>query len=191
MGLRIGIDLDGVVADFNRGWTAAWNASHGTNLTVADVDGWDCLPRLTGLASMDEFWDWARDIGGGRSLFRDLVPFDGAIESIHALETAGHDPVVVTAKPRWAVSDTFGWLSDVGFPTREVHVTEEKWRVDCDVYIDDAVHVLEAYVRHRSDRLVLRFDRGWNEPVPGTTTVSGWPDILDEVAALALRTDAD
>ncbi len=190
MELRIGIDLDGVVADFNRGWITAWNARHGTDLDVSQVDGWDCLPRLTGLASMDEFWDWARDLGEGRSLFRDLRPFDGAIESIRALEAAGHDPVVITAKPRWAVPDTFGWLSDVGFPTREVHVTDDKWHVDCDVYIDDAPHVLASYVQHRPEALILRFVRGWNVPVTGTTNVESWDAILREVEALVLRTRA-
>ena len=63
MGLRIGIDLDGVVADFNRGRTVAWHQQRGTTLAVEDVDGWDVLPALTGLPSMREFWRWAADIG--------------------------------------------------------------------------------------------------------------------------------
>lgn len=182
MGLRIGIDLDGVVADFNRGWTDAWNAQHGTRLAVDHVDGWDVLPTLTGLPDMGAFWAWARDLGGGRSLFRDLPVFEGAIETIRELARDGHDPVVVTAKPGWAVHDTFAWLSDVGFPTREVHITEEKWEVDCDVYVDDAPHVLEGYLRHRPDRRVLRFVRPWNDPVEGAHDVHSWRDVRTVVS---------
>lgn len=184
MGLRIGIDLDGVVADFNLGWTSAWNAEHGTDIRVEDVDGWDVLPTLTGLDSMHEFWRWARDIGDGRSLFRDLPVFDGAIEAIEGLARDGHDPVVITSKPSFSVHDTFAWLSDVRFPTREVHISDDKWQVDCDVYVDDAPHVLTDYVRHRPDRTVLRFVRPWNAPTPGTVDVHGWDDIVEVVGRL-------
>lgn len=185
MGLRIGIDLDGVVADFNQGWTRAWNDQQGTSLTPADVDGWDVLPTLTGLPSMREFWDWAADLGDGRSLFRDLPTFDGALDAVHALVAAGHDPVVLTAKPRWAVHDTFAWLADVRFPTTEVHIIDDKWQVACDVYIDDAPHVLRDYVRHRPGATVLRFVRGWNDELPGTVAVRGWDDVLDHLGVTA------
>lgn len=187
MGLRIGIDLDGVVADFNRGWTVAWNQQRGTTLAVEDVDGWDVLPALTGLPSMREFWRWATDIGEGRSLFRDLPTFDGALEAVQSLVDAGHHTVVVTAKPRWAVHDTFAWLADVAFPTTEVHIIDDKWQVPCDVYIDDAPHVLEAYVRKRPEATVLRFVRPWNSHVDGTHAVHGWDDILEHLGVEASR----
>ena len=183
MGLRIGIDLDGVVADFNRGWTAAWNEQHGTDIAASDVDGWDVIPGLAGLRHMGEFWRWARDVGDGRSLFRDLPTYEGAVESVRRLVEAGHDAVVVTSKPGWSVHDTLHWLADVRFPTREVHITDEKWRVDCDVYVDDAPHVLRDYVAHRADRVVCRFVRPWNEHVPGTIATRSWDEVLDVVAA--------
>ena len=181
MGLRIGIDLDGVVADFNRGWTSAWNRQRGTDLTVADVDSWDVLPTLTGLPSMREFWRWASDLGEGRSLFRDLPTFDGAVEAVEALVDAGHHTVVLTAKPGWAVHDTFAWLSEVRFPTCEVHILDDKFRVPCDVYVDDAPHVLRDYVRHRPEATILRFVRPWNSHVPGTHPVRGWDDVLEQL----------
>jgi 5'(3')-deoxyribonucleotidase len=181
MGLRIGIDLDGVVADFNRGWTRAWNEQHGTDVRVEDVDGWDVIPRLTGLRHMGEFWRWARDLGDGRSLFRDLPTFDGAIDAVRSLVDDGHHPVVLTAKPRWSVHDTLAWLADVRFPTTEVHILDDKWRVSCDVYVDDAPHVLADYVRHRGDRVVCRFVRPWNQEVEGTVATSSWDEVLTVV----------
>lgn len=185
MTLRIGIDLDGVVADFNRGWTRAWNEQQGTSLTVEDVDDWDVLPTLTGLPSMTEFWRWASDLGDGRSLFRDLPTFPGAMDAVRALANADHHPVVLTAKPGWAVHDTFAWLADVRFPTTEVHILEDKWEVPCDVYIDDAPHVLRGYVRHRPDAEILRFVRPWNDHVVGTHGVHGWDDVLDHLGVSA------
>ena len=178
MGLRIGIDLDGVVADFNRGWTSAWNEQQGTDIRVEDVDGWDVLPSLTGLPSMREFWRWASDLGEGRSLFRDLPTFDGAVDAVRELARAGHHPVVLTAKPRWAIHDTLAWLAEVRFPSSEVHILDDKWTVECDVYIDDAPHVLRDYATHRPMATILRYVRPWNHPVEGAHDVHGWDEVF-------------
>ncbi|MEM1332129.1 MAG: hypothetical protein AAGG08_01615 [Actinomycetota bacterium] len=174
--LRLGIDLDGVVADFNRGWTDLHNAEFGGSISPAVVDRWDCLPEVGGFADMREFWAWASPKKHRASIFRHLPVYEGALEVLERL-ASDHHVVVVTAKPRWAVHDTFAWLSDVGFPTTEVHVIDDKHLVDCDVYVDDSPHVLAALLRHRSDRAILRYVRPWNEPAPGLTSVSDWGDI--------------
>jgi 5'(3')-deoxyribonucleotidase len=185
MGLRLGIDMDGVIADFNAGWMRHFNAQHGTDLHPDMVDSWHALPGLTGLADMPAFWDWARDLGEGYSIFRHLDPFPGAIESLHALNAAGHDIIIVTAKPDWSVPDTLAWLADHRVPVREVHIRHDKWEVDADVYLDDAPHVLRGYRRHRPDAEILRFVRRWNHPIEGTHDVHGWDDVIDRVTAIA------
>ena len=73
MGLRLGIDLDGVVADFNRGWTAAYNRSFGAELHEGLVRTWDSPLSLTHFSDMEAFWLWARDQGEA-GVFRDLEP---------------------------------------------------------------------------------------------------------------------
>ncbi len=61
--LRLGIDLDGVVADFNGGWIARYNRDFGASLHPDQVIGWDELHALTAFRSMAEFWAWARGDG--------------------------------------------------------------------------------------------------------------------------------
>lgn len=183
--MRLGIDMDGVIANFNAGWMAAHNALHGTELHPGLVDAWDVLPALSGHDDMDAFWTWARDLGEGHSVFRHLDPFPGAIEALHGLHAAGHDIVIITAKPDWSVPDTLSWLGDHRVPLREVHICEEKWRVDADVYVDDAPHVLADYRRHRPDAHVLRFVRPWNTPVQGTVDIHDWDQAIDHITGLA------
>ncbi|WP_370325671.1 hypothetical protein [Euzebya sp.] len=185
MGLRLGIDMDGVIADFNAGWTHHFNAQHGTDLCADDVHSWDCLPELAGLPDMEAFWDWARDLGDGRSVFRHLDPFPGAIEALHGLDAAGHDLVIITAKPDWSIPDTLSWLGDHRVPVREVHIQHDKWRVEADVYLDDSPHVLRDLVRHHPDRHVLRFVRRWNAHLEGTTAVHDWDEVIDAVSRIA------
>ena len=176
-GLRLGIDLDGVVADFNAGWTALHNAEFGGELTADMVTTWDDLHRIGGFADMDEFWDWARGNEHRPSIFRHLDLLPGALDTLVALDAEGHQVVIVSTKPDWAIHETMRWLADNEIPTREVHLTFTKHLVDCDVYLDDAPGVLPDLVEHHPDALVCRFVRPWNQPVSGAVDVHDWPQF--------------
>jgi 5'(3')-deoxyribonucleotidase len=172
--MRLGIDLDGVVADFNAGWIRLHRDEFGSDLRPEMVTTWDGLHRLGGFADMGEFWRWARGNDDRPSIFRHLDPYPDALGTLRALRRAGHDIVIITTKPSWAVHDTFRWLADHEMPTTEVHITDDKHTVDCDVYLDDSPWVVPSLVRHRPDRLVCRFVRPWNEPVAGAFDVESW-----------------
>lgn len=184
--LRLGIDLDGVVADFNRGWISAYNAAFGAALHSEQVVAWQSPLELTHFPDMGSFWRWARRADDGSSIFRNLEPFPGAIESLHDLAARGHRLVIITAKPEWAVVDTLRWLADHAAPTREIHVTEDKHEVECDVYLDDSPEQVERLTRARATTArVCRFVRPWNAPVEGAHDVYDWPGFLALVEAEA------
>ncbi len=170
--MRLGIDLDGVVADFNAGWMRRYNDEFGTSLVPEMVTEWDAMISLTRFETVSGFWKWARN-DGGPSFFRHLPVFPDALGALNRLSRS-HAIVIITTKPTWATSETFAWLADNRIPTREVHITEEKWRVDCDVYLDDGPHNLKALVVERSDKITCRFVRSWNEPVAGAVDIESW-----------------
>lgn len=170
--MRLGIDLDGVVADFNGGWTRFYNRDFGGHLSAESVTGWSQIPELTHFTSMREFWKWSSDLDGA-SLFRHLDTFPGAVDALERLSRR-HHIAIVTTKPRFAVHDTFAWIAERRIPTTEVHITDRKWEVDCDIYLDDGPHVLPGLVRGRPDALVCRYVRPWNVPVEGTIDVGDW-----------------
>lgn len=188
-GLRLGIDLDGVVADFTKGWMGFYNREFGTDLAVEDSVAWNGLVELTHFANMREFWKWSSDLDG-KSLFWHLETFPGAVEALQSLRADGHHIAIITTKPAFAVHDTFEWLARHRIPTTEVHILEEKWRVDCDVYLDDSPMVLPGLVKHRGDRTICRFVRPWNDPVDGTVDVSNFEEFRDLVSRLATRTES-
>lgn len=171
--MRLGIDLDGVVADFNTGWISRYNSDFGADVAFDAVKAWDAIPSLTHFRHMGEFWRWAQD-HDGHSLFRHLETYPEAVETLWELARARHEIVILTTKPPWAIHDTYAWLAQHRIPSREVHILDRKWTVDCDIYLEDAPHNLENLVAHRPDRVVTRFVRPWNGPVPGTEEVSDW-----------------
>lgn len=173
--MRLGIDLDGVVADFNAGWMLRYNEEHGTNLLPEMVQEWDAMVSLTRFRSNIEFWEWARN-DGGLGLFRNLPVFSEARHGLDRLSRS-HKIVIITTKPHWAISETYAWIADKEIPTREVHITGRKWEVDCDVYLDDGPHNLESLVFKRSDRTVCRFVRPWNKPVRGAVDIDSWDEF--------------
>lgn len=189
--LRLGIDLDGVVADFNSGWMQLHNDEFGGNLTVELVTTWDGLHHVGGFADMDAFWQWARGNDDRPSIFRHLDLLPGALDSLRSLNAEGHDIVIVSTKPDWAVHETLHWLADNQIPTREVHLTFTKYLVDCDVYLDDAPGVLPELVEHHPDALVCRFVRPWNQPVPGAVDVHNWSEFHAIVTEQTLRRVTD
>jgi uncharacterized protein len=178
--LRLGIDLDGVVADFNAGWIPRYNDSFGATLSVDDVDGWNSPVRLTHFTSMSQFWKWSSEVTGGASIFRVLDPYPHAVETLHRLSRR-HHIVIVTTKPAFAVHDTFAWLAEHRIPTTEVHIVDDKTSVSCDVYLEDADHNLEELRAAHRTALVCRFVRPWNRPHDGVVDVAEWTDFEELV----------
>jgi 5'(3')-deoxyribonucleotidase len=182
--MRLGIDLDGVVADFNAGWIGRYNTEFAAALPLDAVRHWDGIPDATHFADMAEFWAWARHQNGA-SIFRHLDPYPGALETLHRLAGAGHEIVILTFKPDWAAADTFAWLGEHRVPTREIHVTDAKHLIACDVYLDDAPHQLQRIAAARPRAATCRFVRPWNRPVTGTIDIADWGSFEELVSGPA------
>jgi 5'(3')-deoxyribonucleotidase len=174
--LRLGIDLDGVVADFNAGWIPLYNRRFGARLDVGDVDGWNAPVRLTHFTSMSQFWKWASTADEGVSIFRVLRPFPGAVETLRRLARR-HQVVIITTKPSFAIHDTYAWLAEHRVPTTEVHILDDKTKVICDFYLEDADHNLDELRDAHPSAIVCRFVRPWNVPHEGVRDVAEWSEF--------------
>ncbi len=190
-GIRIGIDMDGVLADFNTGWMDRYNADFGADLDASMVQQWDGLYTLTHFGSMSEFWTWAQ--GDGRSTFRDAPPLPGAIEAVKRIGRQ-HRVCIVSSKFDWAIPDSLAWLADHGVPAREVHFLWDKTLAQCDIYLDDAPHQLEELTAGVPEAVVCRMVHPWNDPMEGVVDVHSWEEfeqVVERVSTGRLGVDRE
>jgi 5'(3')-deoxyribonucleotidase len=174
-----------VVADFNAGWISLYNAEFGTELHPGQVVMWDAPTLLTHFEHMGEFWRWAAKAstspaGNPASIFRVLSPYPEALDALHRLARR-HHIVILTTKPNFAVHDTYEWLAEHRLPTTEVHILDDKTHVDCDVYLDDADHNLQALHAAHPGSMVCRFVRPWNEAHIGVIGIEDWAEFETRV----------
>lgn len=182
-GIRVGIDMDGVLADFNTGWMTRYNADFGAGLDASMVQQWDALYTLTHFETMPDFWAWAQ--GDGRSTFRDAPPLPEAIETIKRIGEH-HRVVIVSSKFDWAIPDSLAWLADHRVPAREVHFLWDKTLAECDIYLDDAPHHLRELSMSLPAATVCRMVHPWNEPMAGVVDIHSWGEfetLVDDIAA--------
>jgi 5'(3')-deoxyribonucleotidase len=182
--MRIGIDLDGVVVNFTKGWTTHYKEEFGKEIKEEDEVTWGLSKPLTHFVKEADFWNWARDLNGS-TVFRNLEPYDDSIETMKKLSFDGHEIVIISSKPWWAVTDTFLWIGENKVPTREVHFTEDKWKIDCDIYLDDAPGQLENYLKNKPNKVIVRFIRPYNKPLKGAADITSWEEFYSLINSMS------
>ena len=103
--MRIGVDLDGVVANFTKGWTTQYEAEFGKKILEKDITEWGLSKPLTHFEEEIDFWKWAKDINGS-SIFRNLDIYEDSLEVLYDLSKMGHEIVIISSKPWWSIHDT-------------------------------------------------------------------------------------
>jgi|TARA_B100001750_G_C15521680_1_gene612091 5'(3')-deoxyribonucleotidase len=182
--MRIGIDLDGVVADFTKGWTSHYKKQFGREIKEEHIVSWGLSKPLTHFEKEEDFWKWAKNLGGS-TIFRHLDTYEESVETLKKLSLDGHNIVIISSKPWWTISDTFLWLGEKEIPTREVHFIEDKWKVDCDIYLDDSPDKLKEYLDKRSEKVIVRFIRPYNKPLKDVKDVTSWKEFYSLVKSLS------
>lgn len=179
--MRLGIDADGVLADFDKSMVDGYNEQFGASLEYKEITHWDAFESLTGWTHQ-QWWDWV--VRDHPRVFLDAPPLPGAIDAVRKLQARGHEICIISAKPKWAATHLVEWLHNHGVPYDEVHVTSKKPFVVCDVYVDDALHNCRELLR-ASEAMIIQY-AAWpyvngGYRVPGALYATSWHDVVEAV----------
>jgi 5'(3')-deoxyribonucleotidase len=183
--MRIGLDLDGVVADWHSSAVSLLNTYKGHNLSTEDPPSWDYIEREVG--RVDWRWLWSEGITLG--LFSAIRPYPGELSQAVKLANLG-DIIVITARPKPAWFDTLRWLSvyEIGPPKEVIFTsTEEKEEgrfPECDIYVDDKPENVIAMAK--TGETWMR-TRRYNEAVNYGNRVNGLSEFVEKVKAKIAR----
>ena len=173
----LGLDLDGVVADYVGGlreWVAESRGIHASDLPREvswGFDEWDLDSASYRLAHRSAVQE-------GR-LFRNLPMIEGAAPALWSIAKAGVRIRIVTHRFQnpgdhgIAAADTAEWLDRNHIPYNDLCFLDIKGQVEADIYIDDAPHNIKAL--QDLDLRILIFDQPWNRHIDGER-ITNWTE---------------
>ncbi len=182
----LGVDLDGVVADFVRGLRPV--AAEWLGVDVA---------RLPGDVSYG-FPEWGLDACGGyealhrfavkhRDLFRRLPPIAGAPAALRRISSRGDVRIRIITHRLYipwfhqeAVQQTVEWLEHHGIPYWDLCFMRDKGAVGADLYLEDSPDNIQALRRAGHPTVVV--SNSTNRHLPGPRAES-WAEIETLVSA--------
>ena len=192
--LRIGVDVDDVLAESLPGYLDAFRSHFGRDVKIEEA-AWEIFPRYPEISTAEMWRFFARleetDFLGTRPVYPE------AASAMRTLARAGHRLVVVTGRLLAHCDHTRRLLQNagiVGLFEDLVHrngeaAAEYKRRVvrerRLDLLIEDELHVAVATALVSVP--VLLFDRPWNQgKLPwGVTRVANWDHVLHCVGTAA------
>ena len=192
--MKIGIDLDDVLADSLPHYVQALNRRFGLSIDLAEA-AWRIVDRLPQIPRREAHSFFSELIENGFFLSRPLLP--GAKEAVESLAEEGHRLFIVTGRATRDAATTREWLEQVGlvrYFNGVVHNGMESvsrykagaaTRLQLDLLIEDELAVATAVAETAIP--VLLFDRPWNQgALPNTMQrVRSWTEALARIGVLS------
>jgi 5'(3')-deoxyribonucleotidase len=185
----LGVDLDGVVADFYGGIrpiAAEWLGVDVSDLTIKPTYG---LPEWK-LESAGGYKALHRFAVTQRGLFENLIPLPGSPVALRRLSTNDDIRIRIITHRLYisffheeAVSQTIRWLDYHGIPYSDLCFMREKAAVGADLYIEDAPGNVRA-LRSAGSQVIV-YANSTNLEVEGPRTDS-W-DGIEKLVMSTLR----
>ncbi len=189
--MRIGLDIDGVMYQWDK--TARYMlrdvlpGSPYKDVMKQESKGWDWIKDNVS----PEHWEWLWTEGVRLGLFRYGHLYPGTIQAVRRLAEIG-EVVLITHRPKQAVTDTLAWLGLLNLPISGLHLLtamepKSSVRPACDIYLDDkpenVMDLSGLLTRWEDGKLIYSggvylMRRPWNESFPWPTCVRSLPEFV-------------
>lgn len=182
--LRVLVDLDGVLADWERAFLEHWRAG------APDAHHVPLEERRT-FRVVDEYPEALRErvraVYQAAGFYRGLTPIDGGLDAVRAMRAAGHDVWLCSsplAEYQNCVLEKYDWVNEHLGPAwaSTIILTKDKTLVRGDVLIDDKPQIVGVATpewRH------VVFDQPYNRSAVAAFRLDRWGAWRECLAAVA------
>lgn len=189
--LRIGLDLDGVLAEAMIGWCELYNQRYSKSLSLEDIRAWDVW-KIVGI-HRDEFFRILDDAW----LQWERIPAteEGVGEQVKLLRELGTVDLV-TGRSARTVASAKEWLKAHSIPYDRFVRTEStvaKIRLNYDIFVDDSPRLMQL-IASKSTALGILYTRPWNRDAQIPTVirrVTRWAEVPPIVRAASQKPRVD
>ena len=160
--MRVGVDIDGVLADIEAPILVMLRERHGIEIAREDITRWGYVVEEFGISTseylgmMDEAWAQGD------------VPLEepDLAESLRRIKRSGNVVTIITKRTRPSHPAVVRWLHDRGlwYDALVFVWGESKLNYPIDILVDDHPRIVEQAVRHPNKTVFLR-DQPWNRSV--------------------------
>jgi len=189
MALHVGIDVDGIVADFNTAFMDLFVKLTGEDrfgTPRPDITCWNYSTEQFGYTKEQDRTVWQAIIRGD-SFWRDLPPYKGTLEFLTTLSAMGVRVTFITSRVgQNVVGQTRDWLTANGYPYPEVIISSNKGdtcrRIGVTHYLDDKNENCTDVAGRGVSTWMLAHP--YNQEQPGVPRITALGEFLDVIADL-------
>ncbi len=182
--MKLGFDIDGVIANFSQPLLQIIKKNYGLTLTEKAITSFS-LTHVLGITRAEET-QLITDV-----LYKDLPIYPGAKETLERLSREGHEIYLLTGRYGHLRDITQTWLKEKAVPFNELHLLEmgKKYQVNISglaVIVEDSLD--EALEWSARVQTVLLFNHPYNQTLNVknlTKRVFSWDDIYREIQQIA------
>lgn len=192
--MRIGIDIDEVVADLTSVFIDFLWEKYGIETSMNKVIEYDlnAYKYSNDEDEQNERYKEVKHVVNTSGFQSKAKPIEGAPAAITQLKRQGHEIYFVTKRPKENRDATAIWLKKNGIPFTSIITVGgdgEKGlvgrRLNLDVFIDDLESNLESMYKYKKNwrKGLLLLDKPWNKEYDGSkfTKVNNWAEILRHI----------
>lgn len=180
--IRIGIDVDGVLRDFDSKVMEIIKRVYPDKILSENVTAWDYPNVDVPIKVLSEIWQKTHC----EEVFRESELMPNVKEEFKILkdwcktQNPGYQFCCVTAQMPYNASHTLYWLGKHYFNFLETYISNNKHKLNIDILIDDSPKNYTKWVEYgRTESDFILFDRPYNQECTATNRIYSLSDAIE------------